>query len=201
MEEQLARQQRLMEEKGRIEAKTQATEQNVERIKMIKQDGEFKKVSVSQNDQERQKFLDAAQDQTAKTTEKTRTNYVEEAGGLETLQQNAVAEKKVLEEQRMAIRRDFEDGVSKLYNEGVDLYKKRRYPQALENFVQVNELIKGYKKTDHYVEMIEKELSKNFPSPRVKSVLPVQESVPAVPDSRNKAVSDVLDQFEGGAQK
>jgi hypothetical protein len=116
-----------------------------------------------------------------------------------TLKQAAEEEKKTLEQQRVEIRREFEAGVAKLYNEAVDLYKKRLYPQALENFNQVNELIKGYKKTEYYVQQIDKRLTGGLSVPKMQSAPSVEENVPAVPDSRNKTVNDVLDQFETGA--
>ncbi len=71
--------------------------------------------------------------------------------------QDAVArEKKQLEEQRQAIRKDFEEGVDRLYQEAVDLYKKRSYDDSLQSFTEVDGLIKGYKKTGKYLKDLER---------------------------------------------
>jgi TolA-binding protein len=182
LDEQLARQQSLLATQSRIEAKAGVEEQKGEQSEAIKDEDELMKTSekVSAYDQEAAKAMTADQERL-------------------TLKQAAEEEKKTLEQQRVEIRREFEAGVAKLYNEAVDLYKKRLYPQALENFNQVNELIKGYKKTEYYVQQIDKRLTGGLSVPKMQSAPSVEENVPAVPDSRNKTVNDVLDQFETGA--
>jgi tetratricopeptide (TPR) repeat protein len=207
MDEQLARQQRLLTAQSRIEAKAEVEGQKGERIGAIKNEDELMNASISQNNKERTKFIQSAPDQIVKSDEQAPVNGREAAKVVSpeqerlSLKQTAEEEKKALEQQRLAIQRDFEAGVAKLYNEALDLYKKRQYPQALENFNQVNELIKGYKKTEYYIQQIDKGLTGGLSLPKMQSTPSVEESVPAVPDSRNKAVNDVLDKFEAGAVK
>ncbi|MEI6438227.1 MAG: tetratricopeptide repeat protein [Candidatus Omnitrophota bacterium] len=106
-------------------------------------------------------------------------------------------EKRRLEEQRAAIARDFEDGVERLYVEALDLYKKHAYEEAKEDLTQVNELIKGYKKSEQYLISIDKELSK--PSRRSKGLSSSSSAIRT--DRRGEAVASMLDQAEHGAVK
>ena len=190
---------------NRVEAKAEVAEEGGKRIEAIKNEDKLTKTSISNNDKERAKFIQPAQEQPAKSEkqvpvfDRATSKIAAEDQERRQLKQAAEDEKKALEQQRIAIRRDFEAGVSKLYNEAIDLYKKHEYPQALEDFNQVNELIKGYKKTEYYIEQIDKGLTKGLSLPKMQSTPSVEESVPAVPDSRNKAVNDVLDKFETGA--
>ncbi|NTV28555.1 MAG: hypothetical protein HGA80_00545, partial [Candidatus Omnitrophica bacterium] len=66
--------------------------------------------------------------------------------------------KRALQQQREAIRRDFEDGVERLYTDAVDLFKKRLYEEARQEFLQVADMIQGYKKTDYYLGQISRVL-------------------------------------------
>jgi TolA-binding protein len=72
------------------------------------------------------------------------------------LKQAAEQEKQYLQEQRALIRKDFEDGVERLYNEAIGLFKKKMYVQARQDFEQVDKLIKGYKKTAQYLKDTER---------------------------------------------
>jgi hypothetical protein len=77
------------------------------------------------------------------------------------LKQAAAQEQEQLEAQRALIRKDFEDGVDRLYNEGVILFKKKMYNEAREDFKQVDGLIKGYKKTAQYLKDTERYLPRS----------------------------------------
>jgi TolA-binding protein len=75
------------------------------------------------------------------------------------LQQAAERERQQLEEQRSSIRKEFEEGVDRLYNEAIGLFKKKMYDEARQDFEQVDELIKDYKKTAQYLKETERYLS------------------------------------------
>ncbi len=72
------------------------------------------------------------------------------------LKQAATEEKRRLEEQRTAIRKEFEAGTEQLYLEGVGFFKKKLYQDARQDFEQVNGLIQGYKDTDKYLKKIDR---------------------------------------------
>ncbi|MEI8012496.1 MAG: hypothetical protein WCI27_08490, partial [Candidatus Omnitrophota bacterium] len=71
-------------------------------------------------------------------------------------------EKRRIEEQRAIVRKEFEDGVDRFYNDAVMLYNKKRFAEALESFRQVDSLIKGYKKTAVYMENASRLVSKEL---------------------------------------
>ena len=77
------------------------------------------------------------------------------------LKQAAEQEKQHLEDQRASIRKDFEDGVERFYNEAIGLFKKKMYDEAYQDFEQVDQLIKGYKKTAQYLKETERQLSRS----------------------------------------
>ncbi len=106
------------------------------------------------------------------------------------LKQTAAREKRRLEEQRTAIRKEFEEGVERFYNEAVDLYKKKNYEEALEGFAQVDGLIKGYKKTDQYLEDSRRALGRGRPVQ-----VPQRPLLPAGQD-RMRSVTSTLDAFD-----
>lgn len=104
-----------------------------------------------------------------------------------------------LEEQRTMIQRDFEAGVERLYLQAVDLYKKRMYDQARASFEQINDLSKGYKKTEYYLRKLSQEHVDAPPVKVLVNPMPVMPSVPKV--NRQQAVSQALDMIEAGAVK
>jgi hypothetical protein len=124
------------------------------------------------------------------------------------LHASAEDEKRILDQQRDAIRKDFESGVEKLYVEAVDLFKKRIYEDARQDFLQVDDMIQGYKKTGYYLEQIEK-MSKVgvkpalvvTPLPSAAPIIPQSENVsPSKDNGRAKAVSQALDSFNAASR-
>ncbi len=104
------------------------------------------------------------------------------------IKQAAEEEKRQLEEQRQLIRKDFEDGVERVYSEAVVLFKKKKYSEAYEDFQQVDGLIKGYKKTADYL----KDIERRAPSPKpTRALVPVVSSQASTQD-----VADALDSFD-----
>jgi hypothetical protein len=114
-------------------------------------------------------------------------------------------QKRLLDDQRALIRKDFEDGVERLYAGAVELFKKKLYEDAKSDFIQVDGLIKGYKKTAQYLKDIDRALAKvkpvpvaPVPAPVVKAAMPVV-PVPssAAPEKdRTRVVADMLDTFD-----
>lgn len=115
-------------------------------------------------------------------------------------------EKRMLEEQRKAIRRDFEIGVDRLYNEAVELFKQRLYDEARQGFIQVADMIEGYKKTDSYLGQIDRILKVGHGHRPAR----ISESIPRAPEAkadtlsadtrRKQAISWELDSFENKAR-
>ena len=101
-------------------------------------------------------------------------------------------EKRRLAEQHAAIQRDFNAGVERVYGEALELYKNKMYDEARADLIQVNDLIKGYKKTEQYLKMIDKERAKAAAAASVVPVVPPASS----PDIHHKAVTDILDRLE-----
>ncbi len=143
------------------------------------------------------------------------------------LTQAAIEERRMLAEQRSAIHKDFEAGVDRLYNDAVVLYQARQYEDAYEDFIQVNKMIKEYKKTAYYLKKINKMPKKNetrlllqpvvvpkskdetkkpeVPKPveepkPVDSYKPVMAS-PAQSAERSATVTNVLDLFDPNVNK
>jgi len=126
------------------------------------------------------------------------------------LRLSAERERRLLDQQRVAIRRDFEAGVERLYNEAVDLFKKHLYEESREDFLQVSDMIKGYKKTDYYLGQIDKVLktaAKRAPltvpvlAPPAETAPRIDPVLPASGDGRTKAVSQALDSFDAGPRR
>ncbi|MBF0593813.1 MAG: hypothetical protein HQL22_02465 [Candidatus Omnitrophica bacterium] len=113
------------------------------------------------------------------------------------LQAAANEERRLLEEQRAAIARDFEQGVERLYVEAQALYKKRVYDEARADFEQVDELIKGYKKTAQYLKQLEKEIPVVSTNPQSIIVIPSSSKS----NDQQQAVSHVLDNAEAGSAR
>lgn len=59
-------------------------------------------------------------------------------------------------EKAVALKRKTEE----LYREGIKNYKQKDYESAIENFLQVNNLIPDYKKANYYLDMSEKNIKK-----------------------------------------
>jgi hypothetical protein len=124
----------------------------------------------------------------------------------EKLPKTVQEEQFILSQQRAAIKKDFEDGVERLYSEAIDLFKKRAYEEARENFLQVNDMIKGYRKTGYYLGQIDKVLQGNQRSSSVEAAGYIPQSVrsasqitPAASDStsgRTQAISQALDSLD-----
>ncbi len=122
------------------------------------------------------------------------------AGSFDVYKVAANEEKRRLEEQRSAIVHDFEVGVERLYVEAQDLYTKHAYEESKADFDQINELSKGYKRTEQYLTLINKELAKaSYKQKTVAVPFPGSSAIKA--DGRQQAVSQMLDQAESGAVK
>ncbi len=80
------------------------------------------------------------------------------------LKQAASEERRLLDAQRVAIRKEFEAGTEQLYLEAIGFYKKKMYQDARQDFEQVNGLIQGYKDTDKYLKKIDRVLNSNTSS-------------------------------------
>ncbi|MFH0753505.1 MAG: hypothetical protein V2A70_02950 [Candidatus Omnitrophota bacterium] len=120
-----------------------------------------------------------------------------------------------LDAQRAAIRKDFEVGVERIYAGAIQLFKKKLYADAKADFVQVDRLVKGYKRTAKYLRDIDRCLEKsehlavplaapvkNISKSSVSSPVPVPSVIPAAPvvlgagTDRRHAVIDALDTFD-----
>ncbi|MBF0123130.1 MAG: hypothetical protein HQL21_06975 [Candidatus Omnitrophica bacterium] len=108
-------------------------------------------------------------------------------------------EKRLLNQQRAAIRKDFEAGVNRLYNEAVGLFNKKLYEEAQELFLEVQELIPEYKKTNDFLRQISRKIygqkeSFTVPSPEGVSL----ETVSG--DQHSQSVTQILDHVESSAK-
>lgn len=137
------------------------------------------------------------------------------------LVESAAGEKRMLAQQRAAIRKDFETGVERLYNGAVVLYQQRQYEEAGQDLLAVDKMIKDYKKTGYYLNKISKRLPRkketllsvptynekgsvkdtspvvSKPAESLKAVM----AVPALHDERSRTVNSVLDLFDPNADK
>ncbi len=120
-----------------------------------------------------------------------------------------VEQKRLLDGQRAAIRKDFEDGVERLYAGAVEFYKKKLYDDAKADFIQVDGLIKGYKKTAQYLKDIDRVMlkpasPKELPRPVVRkpeAVMPPAPSSVPLDRERSRVVADVLNTFDVNAKQ
>ncbi len=104
--------------------------------------------------------------------------------------QAVARQKRQLEEQRAAVRKEFEEGVDRFYNDAITLYNKKMYQEAIEDFRQVDALIKGYKKTAYYLEAARKAQTKAWQAKGVET--------PAE-DGRLKDIKVTLDVYDRNA--
>ncbi len=75
-------------------------------------------------------------------------------------EEKILKERKKKEEQYLLQRK-----ISKLYKEGVSLYRYKKYNQALEKFTDVQKLMPGYAKTEYYLSRINKDTNAKTISP------------------------------------
>ena len=108
-------------------------------------------------------------------------------------------EKRLLNQQRAAIQKDFEAGVSRLYNDAVLLFNKQLYEEAREVFLEVQGLISGYKKTDDYLKQISRKISGQKGSSGM-SPSPASSSETISAGDRSQAMTQILDRVESTAQ-
>jgi TolA-binding protein len=69
---------------------------------------------------------------------------------------NADRDRASLDEQRKAVRRDFEAGVRRIYDQALSSYKQRRYDEARDGFSQTQDLIPGYRDSLAYIGKIDR---------------------------------------------
>lgn len=88
--------------------------------------------------------------------EQKQLTYLEKS---EQIKLQAEEKRRELARQQQALREQFRDGVEFMYNEALRLHKEGEYDLAVDKFEEVNRLMPGYKKSERYIDRIQKKLN------------------------------------------